>query len=98
MHNVVASAGTVKNELETQTSSDMERQIESLKAELDIVRNRVEHLYELWTQERMGRDTRDKNTKPKVTPADMEWIRDTLRSLMTKEEAIQSIRHDRSTR
>ena len=76
----------------------MERQLESLKTELDIIRNRVEHLYELWTRERMGRDARGKNTKPKVTPADMEWIRDTLRSLMTKEEVLQSMRHDRDTR
>ena len=96
--NVVASAGAVKNDLKTQTAGDMERQLESLKTELDITRNRVEHLYELWTRERMTRDTRGKNTKPKVTPADMEWIRDTLRSLMTKEEAIQSMRHDRGTR
>lgn len=90
-------AETVKG-AETKTLRDLELQVESLTKELDILKNRVKHLYDTWARERVDGDTLGKNTKHEVTPADLKWMRDTLRSTMSKEEIVRSIRHDRDTR
>ena len=58
----------------------------------------MKHLYDSWARERIDGDTLGKNTEHEVTPADLKWIRDTLRSTMSKEEIVRSIRHDRDTR
>lgn len=97
MRDMATAAETVEG-AQTKTIRDLERQVESLTKELDILKNRVKHLYDSWARERVDGDTLGKNTEHEVTPADLKWIRDTTRSLMSKEEIVRSIRHDRDTR
>ena len=90
----VATAGTAE---EPKAEFDAERQIESLKAEVATLKKRVQFLFELWQRKNegyaVGRDTR-----PELTQADFEWIRDTLRSTMSKEEVVRLIRAGRDAR
>ena len=95
---MATTAETVEGGAETKTLRDLERQVESLTKELDILKNRVKHLYDSWARERVDGDTLGKNTEHEVTPADLEWIRKTFGSKISKEEVVRSIRHDRDTR
>ena len=94
----MATAAETVEGAETKTLRDLERQVESLTKELDILKNRVNHLYDSWARERIDGDTLGKNTEHEVTPADLEWIHKTFGSTISKEEVVRSIRHDRDTR
>ena len=60
-------------------------EIESLKAELAILKNRVNFLYELRTRERARERALDAG-KTRKLESDLEWIRDTLGSKISKED------------
>ena len=95
---MAVSAGAVKDELETKTDGDYECQLESLKTELDVLKNRLAYLYQLWAREHMDGDVSGKTKESEITATDMEWLQRTFRDAMTEEEAVGSVRHDRDTR
>ena len=95
---MAVSARAAKDKLETKTGADYESQIESLKAELDILKNRLAYLYQLWAREHMDGGMSGKTKESEITTADMEWLQHAFRAVMTEEEAIGSVRHDRDTR
>ena len=70
----------------------------SLEKELEILKNRVDYLYELWKRERVKGHTTGKKTKIKITPADLEWIRNTVGPKISKEEVVRMIRATRDAK
>ena len=71
------------------------RQNASLKRELEILNNRVEFLYEWRRREGVKERTLGKKTNTKVTPSDLEWIRNTIGPKISKEEVVRIIRATR---
>ena len=70
-----------------------EAEIASLKSELAILKNRVNFLYELRTRERaldVG--------KTRQMESDLERIRNTLGSKISKEDAVRAVREGRDSR
>ena len=72
-------------------------EIASLKSELAILKNRVNFLYELRTRERAGERALDVG-KTRQTESDLERIRDTLGSKISKEDAVRAVREGRDSR
>ena len=72
-------------------------EIESLKAELAILKNRVNFLYELRTRERAGERALDEN-KTGDLESDLELIRNTLGSEISKEDVVRAVREGRDSR
>ena len=72
-------------------------EIESLKAELAILKNRVNFLYELRTRERARERTLDEGKTGKLE-SDLEWIRNTLGPRISKEDAVRAVREGRDSR
>lgn len=93
---MATTAGTV--EPEARTLADAEKQIESLKADVAMLKKKVQFLFELWQRKNVEGYVVGRDTRPELTQADFEWIRDTLRSTMSKEEAVRLIRAGRDAR
>lgn len=93
---MAATAGTV--EPEARTLAYAEKQIESLKADVAMLKKRVQFLFELWQRKNVEGYVVGRDTRPELTQADFEWIRDTLRSTMSKEEVVRLIRAGRDAR
>ena len=89
--------GHLEDALRTQSihHNAIKRQNASLKKELEVLKNRVDYIYELWRRERVKGHTAGKKTKVKITPADLEWIRNTVGPKISKEEVVRMIRATR---
>ena len=74
-----------------------EGEIASLKAELAILKNRVNFLYELRTRERARERALDEG-KTRKLESDLEWIRNTLGSKISKEDVVRAVREGRDSR
>ncbi len=68
-----------------------------LKAELAILKNRVNFLYELRTRERARERALDEG-KTREMESDLEWIRNTLGSKISKEDVVRAVREGRDSR
>lgn len=93
---MATTTGTV--EKEPKAEFDAERQIESLKAEVAALKKRVQFLFELWQRKNVEGYVVGRDARPELTQADFEWIRDTLRATMSKEEVVRLIRAGRDAR
>lgn len=74
-----------------------EGEIESLKAELAILKNRVNFLYELRTRERARERALDEGKTGKLE-SDLERIRNTLGPKISKEDVVRAVREGRDSR
>ena len=72
-------------------------EIESLKAELAILKNRVNFLYELRTRERAKERALDID-KTRKLESDLERIRNTLGPKISKEDVVRAVREGRDSR
>lgn len=92
--------GYLEDALRTQRMhyNSVRRQNASLKTELDILKNRVEFLYELRRRESVKEHMLAKKTRTRVTPSDLEWIRKTLGPKISKEDIVRAIRSTRDSR
>ena len=92
--------GHLEDELREQNDryNTIRRQNASLEGELEILKNRVEFLYEWRRREGVKERTLGKETYTRVTPSDLEWIRNTLGPKISKEDVVRAVRSARDAR